>query len=322
MRIVLLVLCFLGCVIFASGAQGRVKLVEPGEVPKLDADEGLVAIVIDTNSSLREVRFRKDGKLFDAATIRNVNPGATPMLYVLPAGTYEWSRATTSFGQWYDFNDVPETKFKVEAGVLNYPGDMLMRGTYTNASTFLFTNRSLQILDWLEGVHPQVVTKYRFAYIGIYPDPFPTMYLEAKATVAKRFTELGFARKPPVPEKLPIDIRELWRIGQVDGADLNARGDLMVKVLRKSDGLHFDLVEMDGGKSTSLLVGCCPIESMSSLFLRARLARRLYMWIPSVLVWVKKANARSSMSPCPSPAFMRRHCLKIPITSCSLPAVI
>lgn len=262
MRIVLLMLCFLGCVVSASGAHGRVKLVEPGEVPKLDADEGLVAIVIDTNSSLREVRFHKDGKLFDAATIRNVNPGATPMLYVLPAGTYEWSRATTNFGQWYDFNDVPETKFKVEAGVLNYPGDMLMRGTYTNASTFLFTNRSLQVLDWLEGVHPQVVTKYRFTYVGIYPDPFPAMYLEAKATVAKRFTELGFARKPPVPEKMPIDIRELWRIGQVDGADLNARGDLMVKVLRKSDGLHFDLVEMDGGKSTPMLVGCCPIESM------------------------------------------------------------
>lgn len=262
MRIVLLLLFFMGCAAFSADAQARVKFIKPGEPPKLDADEGLVAIVVDTNSSLREVRFRKDGRLFDAATIKAVDEGATPRLYVLPAGTYEWSRVTTYFGQWYDFKDIPETKFKVEAGVLNYPGDMLMRGTYTNASTFHFTNRSLQLMDWLEDAHPQVLAKYRFAYAGLYPDPFPAMYLEAKAKVAKRFTELGFARKPPVPDKLPIDIRELWRVGQVDGADLNARGDLMVKVIRKSDGRHFDLVEMNGGKSTSLMVGCCPVESM------------------------------------------------------------
>lgn len=262
MRIFLLVFCLLGSVFCVGTANARVKLIEPGEVPRLDADEGLLALVIDTNSYLREVRFRKDGRLFDAATMKRMEPGATPRLYVVPAGTYEWSRVTTVLGQWYDFKDTPETKFKVQAGVVNYPGDMLMRGAYTNASTFQFTNRSLQVLDWLEYAHPKIFAQYRFNYVGLYLDPFPAMYLDAKAKVAKPFTELGFARKPPVPDKLPIDIRDLWRAGQVDGADLNARGDLMVKVLRKSDGWHFELVDMASWKATPLMVGCCAVESM------------------------------------------------------------
>lgn len=262
MRILLKVFCTLCCFFLAGAAEARVKRVEPGEVPKLDADEGLLVIVVDTNSYLADVRFRKDGKLFNAATLKNVAPGATPVLYVVPAGIYEWSRVSAHYRFWYEFKDTPDTKFKVEAGALNYPGDMLMRGKYTNASTFLFTNRSLQVMDWLEDEHPQLLARYGFAYSGHYPDPFPAMYLKAKAEAAKPYAELSAGRKPPTPEKVPIDIRDMWRIGQVEGADLNARGDMMVKVLRKSDGYHFELMDMSSGKVTPLLVGCCGVESM------------------------------------------------------------
>jgi dienelactone hydrolase len=262
MRILLNVFFILGCFLLAGATEARVKRIEPGEMPKLDADEGLLVIVIDTNSYLADVRLRKDGKLFNAATIKDVVPGATPVLYVVPAGTYEWSRVSAHYRFWYEFKDSPDTKFKVEAGALNYPGDMLMRGKYTNASTFLFTNRSLQIMDWLEDEHPQLMARYGFAYTGHYPDPFPAMYLKAKAEAAKPYVELSVARKPPMPEKLPIDIREMWRVGQVEGADLNARGDMMVKVLRKSDGYHFELIDMPSGKVMPLLVGCCGVESM------------------------------------------------------------
>lgn len=246
----------------SAHAHGRVKRVEPGKVPELSADEGLVALVIDTTSTLRDVRFRKDGKLFEAATIKNVNPGATPLLYIVPAGTYEWSRATTFFNLWYEFKDSPETKFKVEPGVLNYPGDMLMRGAYTSSATFQFSNRSLQLLDWLEEFHPDVVAKYGFQYQGHYPDPFPQFYREAKAAVGKPFDQLGFARDPPASGALPIGIRDLWRASMIEDADLNPAGDLMVKLLNKSDGWHFELVEVATGHVTPLMVGCCPVESM------------------------------------------------------------
>jgi dienelactone hydrolase len=236
--------------------------VKPGNVPELKPDEGLMVIVIDTTSSLRDVRFRKDGRLFDSATIAGVQPGATPRLYVVPSGTYEWSRVTTYFRLWYDFKGSPDAKFRVAPGVLNYPGDMLMRGAYTNAATFQFSNRSLQVMDWLEEVHPQVFAKYQFEYRGHYPDPFPSFYRSAQAQTGKPFSQLGYALEPPPAGKLPVSIRDLWRIDLIDNADMNPRGDMLIKVLNKADGTHFELVELPGGKTTSLMIGCCPIESM------------------------------------------------------------
>lgn len=253
---------FLACFGFAVVVHARARLVEPGEIPKLDADEGLVVLVVDSNSSLREVRFRKDGRLFDAATMKNIGDLAAPRLYVLPAGTYEWSRVTTGFGHWYDFKDAPETKFNVRPGVLNYPGDMLMRGTYTNSAQFLFTNRGLQAMDWLETQHPALFGKYRFTYTGQYDDPFPSLYLDAKAVTGKPSSELSYGRKPPDPGKLPADIRDLWAAGAIEGADMNARGDMLVKVLRKGSDYHFEMMELPDGRITSLMVGCCAVETM------------------------------------------------------------
>lgn len=254
-----LLLVFFG---FAFVVQARVRLVEPGEIPRLDADEGLVVVVVDSNSSLREVRFRKDGKLFDAATVKNIGDVATPRLFVLPAGEYEWSRVTAWSGHWYDFKDTPETRFKVRAGVLNYPGDMLMRGAYTTSAEFLFTNRGLQVMDWLEDNHPVLFEKYRFRYSGQYEDPFAAMYLEAKASTGKAYSELSYGRKPPDPGKLSVGIRDLWRAGEIEGADMNGRGDMLVKVLWKDDGYHFEMVEFPEGNVTPLMVGCCAVESM------------------------------------------------------------
>jgi dienelactone hydrolase len=246
----------------SSGAAAGVRLVKPGKIPKLAADEGLVAIVVDTTSSLRDVRFRKDGRIFDAAMIKNVNPGATPSLYVMPAGVYEWSRVTTMFNIWYDVKESPEAKFKVEPGVLNYPGDMLVRDAYTKTASIQFFNRSLQVMDWLEETHPSVFEKYAFEYKGHYPDPFPKFYRQEKAEAGKPFSELNFARDPPAPGSLPVVIRDLWRARMIEDADLNPAGNLLVRVLSKSDGYHFELIDTKTWKTTPMMVGCCPVESM------------------------------------------------------------
>jgi dipeptidyl aminopeptidase/acylaminoacyl peptidase len=252
----------LWAVLYAGSVAAGVRLVKPGETPRLDPDEGLVAIVVDTTSSLRDVRLRKDGRIFNAATLEWVNPGATPKLYVMPVGTYQWSRATTFFGMWYDFKDNEDTKFRVEPGVINYPGDLLMRGTYTNNANFRFSNRGLQVMDWLEETHPELFARYAFHYTGHYPDPFPVLYREAQVAAGKSGTDLSYARKPPAPGELPIPIRDLWRAGVVEGADLNPRGDMVVMALNQAKGTRFQLVDLPSGKVTMLMNGCCPIESM------------------------------------------------------------
>lgn len=248
--------------LLSLSVHARVHLVKPGEIPKLGPDEGLALLVVDSNASLREVKFRRDGKVFDAVTIRDVGDQAAPRLFVLPAGTYEWSRITTWFGLWYEFRDKEETRFRVEPGVVSYPGDLLVRGAYTTSMDLMFTNRGLQAMDWLDEQHPAIASQYRFRYTGFYEDPFPAFYREAMAASGKPPSELMYGRKPPRPPRMPVDVRELWRAPVIDGADLNGRGDMLIKVLLRGDGYHFEMVALPSGKATPLMVGCCEVESM------------------------------------------------------------
>lgn len=246
----------------AGAAEARVKLVEPGKVPKLDADEGLVAIVIDTTSSLADVRFRKDGAAFGAATIEGLNAGANPRLFVMPAGEYTFSRVTTFFNRYYRFNEDTELRFTVKPGVINYPGDLIARDTYTQWASFMLFNRGVQVMDWLETTHPALYAKYAFQYSGRYRDPFPALYAERRRASTLTLDQLGRGRKAPPPGELPIEITELWRASAIENADLNGRGDLMVQVDNVGRRTVLKVVEYPSGKSTELFSMQREVESM------------------------------------------------------------
>ena len=248
---------------FATSA--KVREIPPGEVPRLGTGEGLVAIVVDTRTPLREVHFRDDvadAVVVQSATIRSLPAGATARLYALPAGEYRWHRLTTLYGLRYLLHDRPEHRFRVEAGVLNYPGDLIVRDVMSDLPRVQLSNRGLQAIDWLDETHPGLGERFPLRYTGRYPDPFPAFYRAQQALVGKPHTALSDVRRPPATDALPLPARALWRRERISRADLNPRGDLLVKVLHDAQGDQLELVSLPDGQATPLMRLCCPIDAM------------------------------------------------------------
>lgn len=243
----------------------KVREIPPGEVPRLSDGEGLVAIVVDTRTPLREVHFRddvEDAVVVQSATLRGLPAGATARLYALPAGEYRWHRLTTLFGLRYLLHDRPEHRFRVEAGMLNYPGDLIVRDVTSDLPRVQVSNRALQAIDWLDEAYPGLGERFPLRYAGRYPDPFPAFYRAEQARVGKPHTALSDVRRPPAPGVLPLPVRELWRRERISRADLNPRGDRLVKVLHDAQGDHLELVSLPGGQATPLMRMCCPVDAM------------------------------------------------------------
>lgn len=253
---------------FATSARVREIMpgdIPPGQTPRLAAGEGLVVIVVDTRTPLREVHFRddvEDAVVVQSATIRGLEAGATARLYALPAGEYRWQRVVTRYGLRYLLHDRPEIRFRVEAGVLNYPGDLIVRDVMSDVPRVQLSNRGLQAIDWLDEAHPGLGERVPLRYAGRYPDPFPAFYRAQQALAGKPHTALSDVRRPPAPGALPLPVRELWRRERISRADLNPRGDRLVKVLHDAQGDHLELVSLPDGQATPMMRLCCPIDAM------------------------------------------------------------
>lgn len=238
--------------------------VDPGERPKLGANEGLLLAAIDTDAGLDLVKIDRDGLNFDTRNLRKIAVGHNTQLYVVPAGRYRWASVRGVIGSQflgmfeYKLREHPEFYFDVKPGVVNYPGDLLHRGTDWSRWYIHISNRGLLALDWLEQQHPAIFREYRFEYTGHFPDPFPQKYREAVA--AGRPPE---DKTAPLPEagKLPIPIEELWRPGRLQMVELSPDGDLVAQAVatkRMLEGKDYkwewavDLIDMRSEKSIRL----------------------------------------------------------------------
>jgi hypothetical protein len=196
----LLVWCVVGV------AEARVKLVKPGQTPSLKPDEGLLVVAYQVSSSMREMRFLKDGKPFPEGSIKAMHPGDAPRLYIVPAGEYTWEHAATFFAISYTLGDDASRRFTVKPGVINYPGHFLMRDTYTRTASFMMFNRGVRALDWLEQAHPKLHSTLPFAYTGRYHDPFPEWYAALQASSGKGSKALAETRVAPAPSSPPTSM--------------------------------------------------------------------------------------------------------------------
>ena len=255
-------------------AHARMKLVDPGEVPELDPDEGLVLVAVDTNVPLHSVKVIKDGKIFGPGVLRRLDPGLSYRLYIAPAGTYEWREIELVKRFRYELEDDPEFDFKVEPGRITYAGDLLFRPVTLWRAEIAVPNRSLAALDWLAREHPAVLAGHAFAYSGHYPDPFPAFYLEALARHPGYEAPASLdLEAPPAPGPLPIPVDTLWRPGRITDIALNPSGTLLAMQLRLDPEDHeatlgeketwaVDLVDIEAGSISRIAMNALAYESL------------------------------------------------------------
>jgi len=250
---------FFLCAVTAGAA---VRKVEPGKIPKLDQDEGLLALVVDSSTPLKNVIFKKDGSLF-GGQFRNLGGGgATAQLYVVSAGTYQWNEIQAWFGVRYELEDRPQYRFTVQPGVITYPGDLVVRASNLFSPEINVLNRSLQMMDWLEEMHPDLWRQYRVAYSGYYPDPFPEIYRAARATSTASLQDLQTVRRPPGAGSAPLSIVDLWRRGRVHDVSMNSAGDLLAKVVWDGGQWAVELVDLTNNSTVRLTSGPAPVAAL------------------------------------------------------------
>ena len=245
----LLVCATLAC----APLQARLHHVKPGQAPELEADEGLLVVGVDTNMPISRVRVRKDDAVFGGGDMKDLPEGRSLRLYALPAGRYEWSQLKPFSDFSYDLRDEPEFEFVVEAGRINYAGDLQFRARTMNDSAFHVSNRGLGVIDWLQKEHPRVYADYKLTYTGHYPDPFPEFYREVVTKSGAEPATDGKFRAPPKPGKLPLAVRDLWKEDRVLMARINPAGDLIaVHVHAEEKRWDVELVDLAAGTISTL----------------------------------------------------------------------
>lgn len=241
------------CAGFAAAPAARaMDEVRPGEVPRLEADEGFLVVAVDVNMDVDWVKLQRTGTLFGAETVRSLKEGRNFRLYVAKAGSYAWSKIRPGSYLTLKVDDKDKFAFNVLPGKLTYPGDFLFRARSVHDSWIHVANRGLGAMDWLRDTHPAIHARYEFAYSGDYPDPFPAFYREVAGEAVGEGPDTKLL-SPPQPGPLPVPVKDLWKRGRVLQARMNPAGDMVAVEIHPQDGRWgIELIDLVAGTVTEI----------------------------------------------------------------------
>lgn len=264
MGIVARFVCFAVSVLLLGMQDGHAFLreIEPGKEVRLDTNEGLLLVSVDTLAEIDYVRVQKEGNIFSSAKLKDLKPGVTTKLYAAPAGKYRWDRIGLFANYYYELSDDAEFKFEIRAGVVNYPGDLLFRHGRGSSGRMRPVNRALQAMDWLETQFPSL-TSMKFVYLGHYADPFIEHYRKLRAAHPdKKLADLDKLNELPPPLTPPLPIEELWQTGRIAWVSVNPSGDLLAEAVYEKEKWGIDLIDLRASEVRRLVNPPFRVESM------------------------------------------------------------
>jgi dipeptidyl aminopeptidase/acylaminoacyl peptidase len=264
-----LALLFVPMAVRDARAAGMYPLAT-GELPKLDADEGLLLVSVDTEQPLEAVYMKQEGALLKSRVLRKAAAGRASTLVRVAAGRYGWSTLRVGdwarSGYWADFNldDDPESYFDVRAGVVNYPGDLVVKSIDGRHAYIQSMNHGLLAIDWLDSNYPGLLEKRELVYSGHYADPFPAFYLKARKAGGLSREPTGKLLAPPEPGELTLSPKVLWKQEHLNRISLNPAGDLLALQLRKEGKQVWtvELVDLKASESHIVARTDIPFENM------------------------------------------------------------
>ena len=254
----------------ASAAEAGIYAVEPGEVPQLQADEGLLVIALDTEFPIETSFMHEDGALLPSRVLENAKVGRTSRLLRLPAGRYGWH--SLRIGDWvhhggsstYTVSSDKELYFDVRPGVINYGGDLIVRAKDRSRAFIHLANHGLPAMDWLDSQFPELSKRYSFVYSGHYADPFPDFYRQVRERAGPRIDPFSPLLAPPDLKSLPLSPKSFWQKNHVTSIELNNAGDLLALQL-KTEGKNtwvVEIVDLKSNESQSVARTDIPFETL------------------------------------------------------------
>jgi dipeptidyl aminopeptidase/acylaminoacyl peptidase len=238
------------------------KRITGAELPRLRADQGILAVAVDTPVALDLLQLRGGRGISSRVELASVEPGRALALFVVSAGQYRWERVRGADGVQYDVGDDVEYRFDVRPGAINYPGDLVFQPQGGRAAVLHVANRALGVIDALDLRHPGWSLRLPLSYQGRYPDPFPGFYAEARRALGDLPPPQSVLDAPPAGE-LPLAIDALWRTPDLERISLGPAGDLLTMVVHEpGHGWRLELMALDGSASQELLRSPVPIRAV------------------------------------------------------------
>lgn len=233
------------------------KWITPGEEVRLDDDEGLAVFRVDSDTDLSEIRLDRIGSVFSLPSLKRLSAGHYLRLLKLPAGEYQFdSLRLRLFGgtqeYYWRFEDLPNSKFRIEAGKINYVGDVVTRGGMYR--TISVRNAALSAMESLEQDFPGLIKRYAVRYCGDMPDQFYPFLVQQRAKFSAQPSRI--APGLPKPNIAQRDLAEiLFRRFEVQNAVLDPSGKYVIEYANEGDNKIVRLVGVDDGMARPLYSG-------------------------------------------------------------------
>lgn len=148
--------------------------VQPGEPVNLKDNEGLLALVIDSDAVVSSVRLDKIDDLTASPKLEQLSQGRYLRLLKLDASEYRVNELVAmnfgSSGIIHEIGDIPSARFKVEAGKINYAGDLVSRGIWKRS--FRMANRNLSAYATVQQEYPGLIERFPWRHAMAEPDPY------------------------------------------------------------------------------------------------------------------------------------------------------
>ncbi|MEZ5460549.1 alpha/beta hydrolase family protein [Dokdonella sp.] len=239
--------------------------VDPGQSLQLQADEGLLVVVLDSSVALDVVVMRKQHSIASSAVLRRAGPGRSFQLFRVAAGRYAWDSLRTQAGQTFKLEDNPEFHFVVPAGQVAYPGELVFDPAGSGSAHIYTVNHGLAAIDWIESEHAAVYARYPFVYSGHYTDPFPEFYRGLRAQATARTRPHAAFRAPPQPGPLPLPIDRLWQAERQIRTSVSPNGRLLAVQTREPDADQWvvSMVDLEAGERQPLTTSEFEFESLN-----------------------------------------------------------
>jgi pimeloyl-ACP methyl ester carboxylesterase len=156
----------------------------PGHLVDLEPGEGYLLLSIDSATQLATIKLAKAKGSSSAHVFEDIGKGRSSRLIKLPEGNYHWSQLT-AWSYYWTLDGDPNLGFKVDAGVVNYPGTLKITSNGGDSLSVRQEDEATLAYRALSLSFPALADRVELRFQGRSPDPYPAFYRQMKDKYAK-----------------------------------------------------------------------------------------------------------------------------------------